>query len=123
MAIAGRIGREEAIRRLKIIPRILKKVKICTVSLGNAAAKRDVPVKVEAVSSSIVDAGCPAEGITEKEERLADFLEAAQEENPIADEVAEEQANATEPYDDVGEEKAKRGRRGRRGRRGKGRAE
>jgi hypothetical protein len=38
--------------------------------------------------------------MTEKEERLADLLEAAQEVKPIADDVAEEQAGATEPYDD-----------------------
>ena len=45
-----------------------------------------------------------AKGITAKEERLTDLLEAAQEMKPLADEVidnvAEEQANATEPYDD-----------------------
>lgn len=38
--------------------------------------------------------------LTETEERLADFLEAAQDVKPIVDDVAEEQANATEPYDD-----------------------
>lgn len=38
--------------------------------------------------------------ITETERRLADFLEAAQEAKPLVDDVAEEQANATEPYDD-----------------------
>ena len=45
-----------------------------------------------------------AKRITAKEERLADLLEAAQEMKPLADvvteDVAEEQANATEPYDD-----------------------
>lgn len=45
-----------------------------------------------------------AKRMTAKEERLADLLEAAQEMKPLADEViddvAEEQANATEPYDD-----------------------
>lgn len=41
-----------------------------------------------------------AKGMTAKEERLADLLEAAQEMKPLADAVAEEQANATEPYDD-----------------------
>lgn len=38
--------------------------------------------------------------LTETEERLADLLEAAQEVKPIVDDVAEEQANATEPYND-----------------------
>ena len=46
-----------------------------------------------------------AKGLTAKEERLTDLLEAAQEMKPLADEViddvAEEQANATEPYDDL----------------------
>ena len=45
-----------------------------------------------------------AKGMTAKEERLTDLLEAAQEMKPLADkvidDVAEEQANATEPYDD-----------------------
>lgn len=45
-----------------------------------------------------------AKGMTAKEERLTDLLEAAQEMKPLADgvidNVAEEQANATEPYDD-----------------------
>lgn len=41
-----------------------------------------------------------AKGMTAEEERLADLLEAAQEVKPLADAVAEEQANATEPYDD-----------------------
>ena len=45
-----------------------------------------------------------AKRITAKEERLADLLEAAQEMKPLSDgvtdDVAEEQANATEPYDD-----------------------
>lgn len=40
--------------------------------------------------------------LTETEERLTDLLEAAQEVKPIVDDVAEEQANATEPYDDLG---------------------
>ena len=39
--------------------------------------------------------------MTEKEERLADLLEAAQDMKPKVDEVAEEQAGATEPYDDL----------------------
>jgi len=45
-----------------------------------------------------------AKGMTAKEERLADLLEAAQEVKPqadgVTDAVTEEQANATEPYDD-----------------------
>lgn len=41
-----------------------------------------------------------AKGMTAEEERLTDLLEAAQEMKPLADAVAEEQANATEPYDD-----------------------
>lgn len=45
-----------------------------------------------------------AKGMTAKEERLTDLLEAAQEMKPLADgvtdDMAEEQASATEPYDD-----------------------
>lgn len=38
--------------------------------------------------------------MSETEKRMADFLEAAQEVKPLMDDVAEEQANATEPCDD-----------------------
>lgn len=132
MATGKFVGREEAMKRLRIIPRIIKSSKILSVNRRESPKveiKREAKVEeeVKRTSEAVV------KGMTEAEKRLADVLEARQEEKALEeaeDSVAEDQAGATEPYDDpefkkeqegfepIAEEprKKKRGRRGRRGR-------
>lgn len=101
MEMRGIISKEEAVRRLKIIPRAVKNRIVRVVQ----PTKEEFQRKMGEVGQKNEEAVLKKDAavMTDAEKGLADLLEAAQEMKPLADgatdAVAEEQANATESYD------------------------
>lgn len=108
--LGSKIGIEEAKRRIRIFPRLYKEKKVCSV---NKERVQERVVSVAEVRGIEVDG--EAKGMSEAEKRIAERLEEIQEGTLGTLDVMEEQANATEPYDDFKEGEKKKEKKRRRG--------